>query len=41
MIRQLYNLEDWLFYRSVSCSRTTGRMLETWSRNIGRMADRL
>jgi hypothetical protein len=41
MIRRLYNLEDWLFYRSKSCGPSAGRLMETWSRQVGQMADRL
>ena len=41
MIRRLYNLEDWLFYRSKSCGPSSGRLMEMWSLQIGQVADRL
>lgn len=41
MIRQLYNLEDWLFYRSRSCGTGLSRVMEACSWNIGQLADRL
>jgi hypothetical protein len=41
MIRNLYNLEDRLFYASLTCQPARSRLLETWSRRIGELADRL
>jgi hypothetical protein len=41
MVRQLYNLEDRLFYASRTCGPVRGRMLEIWSQRIGAVADRL
>jgi hypothetical protein len=41
MIRRLYDLEDWLFYRSRSCKPAIGRRVENWSRHVGLLADRL
>lgn len=41
MIRQLYDLEDRLFYASLRCAPARGRRLELWSRTVGRLADLL
>lgn len=41
MIRQLYDLEDRLFYRSRGCTPSVRRHVENLSRAIGRLADRL
>lgn len=41
MIRQLYDIEDWLFYRSRSCDPALARIIENWSRRVGEFADRL
>jgi hypothetical protein len=41
MIRQLYDLEDRLFYRSRACAPSMRRLVENLSRAIGRFADRL
>lgn len=41
MIRQLYDLEDWLFYRSRACAPATRRVFEKLSLRVGRVADRL
>jgi hypothetical protein len=41
MIRNLYNLEDRLFYASLTCQPARSRLLEAWSRRIGQLADRL
>ncbi len=41
MIRQLYDLEDRLFYASLGCAPARGRCLEQWSRAVGRLADLL
>jgi hypothetical protein len=41
MIRQLYDLEDWLFYRSRACAPAMRRVVERLSQGVGRMADRL
>lgn len=41
MIRQLYDLEDRLFYRSCTCAPSMRRLVENLSRTIGRIADRL
>jgi len=41
MIRQLYDLEDWLFYRSRTCTPAARRIVERLSRSVGHVADRL
>lgn len=41
MIRQLYDLEDWLFYRSRSCDPAMRGLVESFSRMVGGFADRL
>ena len=41
MIRQLYDLEDYIFYRSRAMSTPVRRVAETCSRVIGRLADRM
>lgn len=41
MVRQLYDLEDRLFYASRTCGPARSRMLEVWSQRIGALADRL
>jgi hypothetical protein len=41
MIRQLYDLEDRLFYRSRGCTPSVRRLVENLSRAIGHIADRL
>ncbi|OYW55891.1 MAG: hypothetical protein B7Y80_03980 [Hyphomicrobium sp. 32-62-53] len=41
MIRQLYDLEDWLFYRSRTCAPAARRIVERLSRSVGHVADRL
>jgi hypothetical protein len=41
MIRQLYDLEDWLFYRSRSCAPAARRVVEMLSHGIGCFADSL
>jgi hypothetical protein len=41
MIRQLYDLEDWLFYRSRTCAPAARRIVERLSRGVGDVADRL
>jgi hypothetical protein len=41
MVRQLYNLEDRLFYASRTCLPTRSRRLEVWSMRVGALADLL
>jgi hypothetical protein len=41
MIRQLYELEDWLFYRSRTCDPFAARLIESLSLRIGEWADKL
>ncbi len=41
MIRQLYELEDWLFYRSRSLDPALRRIIENSSCLVGHFADRL
>jgi len=41
MIRQLYELEDWLFYRSLTCDPFAARLIENLSLCIGEWADKL
>jgi hypothetical protein len=41
MVRQLYDLEDRLFYASRTCGPARSRLLEIWSLRIGVLADRL
>jgi hypothetical protein len=39
MIRRLYDLEDWLFYRSRTCAPASRRIVERLSGGVGRFAD--
>ncbi len=41
MIRQLYKIEDWLFYRSRTCTPVLRSLAESGSRTVGLFADRL
>jgi hypothetical protein len=41
MIRNLYNLEDRLFYASRTCPPSRSRLLEDLSRRVGSLADLL
>lgn len=41
MIRSLYDLEDWLFYTSMSCGPARSRRLRAWSSRVGVFADKL
>jgi hypothetical protein len=41
MIRWLYDVEDRLFYASLMVSKKSSKRMQTWSLQIGQLADRL